>query len=182
MCNLVLCYVSVHVLEWGFHGAAVVTGSMYCLSAILLLLYIVLVDGSQAWHGWSRDAFKGLPLFASYVWYGVIGIGAEWWAFEVISIAAATLGNLEAATQSVIMTTDSVLALVPFGVGIMTTNRIANLVGAGDMERAKAAAKAASLLALINGSIAMLVLLTLSGRIARMYSVSRTRPFGYIHC
>jgi MATE family multidrug resistance protein len=37
------------------------------------------------------------------------------WAFELIAVAAGAMGDLPIAAQSILMTVDSVFALIPFG-------------------------------------------------------------------
>ncbi|KAF2647130.1 putative multidrug resistance pump [Lophiostoma macrostomum CBS 122681] len=168
--NIPLTYICVHVLHGGVAGGLMAIGSMYWLCALLTLVYISASNASQAWDGWSKDSLQDLGLFARAVLFGIVSIGAEWWAFEIITIMAGTMGEMEAAAQAIVMTTDTLLALFPFGVGIATTNRVAGLVGAGHIAQAKRSSRAASLLASINGVIAMLVLSVFRRPISRWYT------------
>ncbi|KUL89221.1 hypothetical protein ZTR_03654 [Talaromyces verruculosus] len=169
--NVPLNYLLVHVFKWGLIGGAIATGSMYWLSALLTVAYIYFVDGSAGWQGWSRASLQDLGQFSRTVFFGIVSIGAEWWAFETISIAAGTMGNIEAAVQSVIMTTDTVMALFPFGLGIATTNRVATLLGAGQLQRAKTVSRIASALAALNGCIVTIILLVFPTQITKFYTV-----------
>lgn len=169
--NVPLNYLLVHVFKWGIIGGAIATGSMYWLSALLAVAYICFVDGSAGWQGWSRASLQDLGQFSRTVLFGILSIGAEWWAFETISIAAGTMGNIEAAVQSVIMTTDTVMALFPFGLGIATTNRVATLLGAGQLQRAKTVSRIASALAALNGCIVTIILLVFPSQITKFYTV-----------
>jgi len=54
----------------------------------------------------------------------------EWCAFEGIAIAAGILGEVELASQSVVMTTASMVYMLPFGVSVATTVRVGNWLGA----------------------------------------------------
>ena len=54
----------------------------------------------------------------------------EWCAFEGVAIAAGILGQVELASQSVVLTTASLCYMLPFGVAIATSIRVGNLLGA----------------------------------------------------
>ncbi|QMW32074.1 hypothetical protein G4B84_007505, partial [Aspergillus flavus NRRL3357] len=172
--NAPISYLLVHVWGWGAVGGAIATGSMYWLSAILAFLYIWRIDGNQAWNGWSKECLDGLWKFSKVVLLGIVNIGAEWWAFEIITVGAAAMGEIPAAAQSTIMTTDSLLALFPFGAGVATTNHIAKLQGLGKANLARTIARMASGLAVCSGCIIMLLLLVFKREIAQIYTNDRS--------
>ncbi|RAQ50219.1 multidrug resistance pump [Aspergillus flavus] len=172
--NAPISYLLVHVWGWGAVGGAIATGSMYWLSAILAFLYIWRIDGNQAWNGWSKECLDGLWKFSKVVLLGIVNIGAEWWAFEIITVGAAAMGEIPAAAQSTIMTTDSLLALFPFGAGVATTNHIAKLQGLGKVNLARTIARMASGLAVCSGCIIMLLLLVFKREIAQIYTNDRS--------
>ncbi|KAB8274931.1 major facilitator superfamily domain-containing protein [Aspergillus minisclerotigenes] len=172
--NAPISYLLVHVWGWGAVGGAIATGSMYWLSAILAFLYIWRIDGNQAWNGWSKECLDGLWKFSMVVLLGIVNIGAEWWAFEIITVGSAAMGEIPAAAQSTIMTTDSLLALFPFGAGVATTNHIAKLQGLGKVNLARTIARMASGLAVCSGCITMLLLLVFKREIAQIYTNDRS--------
>ncbi|KAJ4421856.1 ethionine resistance protein [Gnomoniopsis sp. IMI 355080] len=158
------------MINFGLVGGTLATGTMYWLATILTVLYIAFVDGHQAWAAPTRHVLRDLTPFARLMGYGLTMVGAEWWAFELIAIAAGTMGHTQVAAQSILMTTDSMLALVPFGLGVASTNRVASLIGRGQMQEARLAARASSCIAFANGCLTTTLILALRGQISRAFA------------
>lgn len=77
---------------------------------------------------------------------------AEWWAFEVVALAAGWIGEKELAAQSIILTTSATAYMLPLGVSIAASTKIGNALGSGCPNRAKAGSRASLILALIVSS------------------------------
>jgi MATE family multidrug resistance protein len=90
---------------------------------------------------------------------GIIHVGTEWWAFEIVALAAGRLGTIPLAAQSVIMTSDQVINTVPFGIGVAASSRVGNLLGARDATGAKRASHAAAWLSILAGTLLLVVLM-----------------------
>ncbi|PYI26497.1 MATE efflux family protein [Aspergillus indologenus CBS 114.80] len=157
--NLFLNFVCSYTLRLGLLGAPIATGISYWLSFGLLVLYTRFVAGSECWGGWSREALRNLGTFARLALLGVVQVGTEWWAFEIVALAAGRLGTIPLAAQSVIMTADQVLNTIPFGVGVAASSRIGNLLGSRDAAGASRAANAAACLSMVLGGIVLVVLM-----------------------
>ena len=121
-----LNYLFVYTFKMGLLGAPLATGIAYWASFLLLLAYARFVDGWQCWGGWDRKCLQNLWTFSRLALLGVIHVGTEWWAFEIVALVAGKLGTIPLAAQSVIMTTDQVMNTIPFGVGVATSARAAN--------------------------------------------------------
>jgi multidrug resistance protein, MATE family len=106
--NAGLNYVFIHNLKLGLLGAPAATGISYWLSFLLLLGYARFIAGWECWGGWSKKCFSNMGTFARLSILGVIHVGTEWWAFEIVAIVAGQLGTIDLASQSVIMTADQV--------------------------------------------------------------------------
>lgn len=65
----------------------------------------------------------------------------EWWAFEIVALAAGILGEIQLASQTIVLTTSSIMFMVPFGVGVAVNVRVGNLLGAGLPSPAKLSSK-----------------------------------------
>jgi MATE family multidrug resistance protein len=111
--NAALNYLFIYPLNMGLLGAPFATGISYWLSFILLVLYARFVAGYDHWGGWTKDCFKNMGTFARLAFLGVIHVGTEWWAFEIVAIVAGQLGTIDLASQSVIMTADQVRRAFP---------------------------------------------------------------------
>ncbi|OJJ77295.1 hypothetical protein ASPBRDRAFT_114925 [Aspergillus brasiliensis CBS 101740] len=157
--NALLNYLFCYTFHMGLLGAPIATGISYWLSFALLVLYARFIAGSECWGGWSRKAFENLGTFARLAFLGVVHVGTEWWAFEIVALAAGRLGTIPLAAQSVIMTADQVLNTIPFGVGVATSSRVGSLLGSRDAAGASRAANAAAWLSMVLGGAVLAVLM-----------------------
>ena len=157
--NAGLNYLFVYTLNIGLFGAPIATGISYWLSFLLLLAYARFVSGWDGWGGWSRKCFTHLGTFSRLALSGVIHVGTEWWAFEIVALAAGRLGTIPLAAQSVIMTSDQIINTIPFGVGVATSARVGNLLGSRDARGAARAANTAAWLSMLLGAIVLAILM-----------------------
>ncbi|GIJ99780.1 hypothetical protein Aspvir_003783 [Aspergillus viridinutans] len=168
--NAALNYLFCYTFEMGLLGAPVATGISYWLSFALLVLYARFIAGSECWGGWSREAFHNLGTFARLAFLGVIHVGTEWWAFEIVALAAGRLGTIPLAAQTVIMTADQVLNTIPFGVGVAASARVGNLLGARNAGGAARAANTAAWLSMLLGGVVLAVLMGTRNDFARIFN------------
>ncbi|KAK5136847.1 hypothetical protein LTR08_001769 [Meristemomyces frigidus] len=160
----------VHTLEMGLLGAPLATGISYWLSFLLLLAYTRFVAGWECWGGWDRKSLHNIGTFARIAALGIIHVGTEWWAFEIVAIVAGQLGTIPLAAQSVIMTADQVMNTIPFGVGVATSSRVGNLLGARNASGAKRAANTAAILSIILGVVVLAILMGTKEHFAYMFN------------
>lgn len=168
--NAGLNYLFVYTFKMGLLGAPLATGLSYWLSFGLLLCYARFVAGWGAWGGWSRKCLDHVGTFARLAILGVVHIGTEWWAFEIVALAAGRLGTIPLAAQSVIMTTDQVMNTIPFGVGVATSSRVGNLLGARNAKGAARAANTSAWLSMLIGLIILAVLLAVKNFYAKIFN------------
>lgn len=168
--NAALNYIFIYTFKIGLLGAPIATGVSYWLSFLLLLAYTRFVAGSRCWGGWSRKCLHNPLTFARLAILGVIHIGTEWWAFEIVAIVAGQLGTIPLAAQSVIMTTDQVMNTVPFGVGVATSARVGNLLGARHAKGAARASNTAAWLSMILGVLILAILMGVKDVYAKIFN------------
>ena len=106
--SALLNWLFVYKLGWGIFSAPFATGIGYWLSFLGLVLYTRFVAGSECWGGWTKKSLHNMGTFAKLAILGVVHVGTEWWAFEIVALAAGRLGEIPLASQSVIMTADQV--------------------------------------------------------------------------
>ncbi|KAF4618732.1 hypothetical protein D9613_010160 [Agrocybe pediades] len=85
---------------------------------------------------------------------GLSGVGqtaSEWWAWELMALAASLLGPISLATQSICLISASTTFQAPYALSIATAVRIGNLLGQGNAKRAAVTSTTAMLLALAIG-------------------------------
>ncbi|KAI1597121.1 MatE family transporter [Pyrenophora tritici-repentis] len=165
-----LNYLFVYNFKMGLLGAPLATGIAYWASFFLLLAYARFVNGWQCWGGWDRKCLQNSWVFARLAFLGVIHVGTEWWAFEIVALVAGKLGTIPLAAQSVIMTTDQVMNTIPFGVGVATSSRVGNLLGSRDAKGAARAANTAAVLSMVLGALVLAVLMGVKDFYAKIFN------------
>ncbi|CAD0026650.1 unnamed protein product [Aureobasidium pullulans] len=165
-----LNYLFVYTCKMGLLGAPLATSISYWLSFLLLLAYARFVSGWDCWGGWSKKAFQNIGTFTRLALLGVVHVGTEWWAFEIVALAAGKLGTIPLAAQSVIMTTDQVLNTIPFGVGVATSARVGNLLGGRNAKGAARSANVAAWLSMILGALVLALLMGVKNFYARIFN------------
>lgn len=170
--NAVLNYLFVYTFKFGLLGAPAATGIAYWLSFLGLIVYARFVDGGEPWGGWSSRAFKGWVIFIQLALMGILMVGTEWLAFEIITIMAGRLGAIPLAAQSVIATSDQLFNTIPFGLGVAASNRVGNLLGGRKATRSATAASTAAWTSVLFGTIIMAALLLAKNHYGKLFSVS----------
>ncbi|KAK5652431.1 hypothetical protein OQA88_10475 [Cercophora sp. LCS_1] len=169
--NALLNYLFIHTFKFGLYGAPLATGIAYWASFILLVLYAYFVRGSECWGGLSpRKALAHTGPFARLALLGVIHVGTEWWAFEIVALAAGRLGTIALAAQSVIMTADQIINTIPFGLGVAASSRVGNLLGARKHEEAARTAHCAAVLSVIAGAGILSILMGVKDVFGRLFN------------
>ncbi|KAJ0291735.1 hypothetical protein COL940_000024 [Colletotrichum noveboracense] len=155
----------------GLYGAPLATGISYWISFLLLVAYAAFVRGKECWGGLQvRKALKNVGPFAKLAILGVVHVGTEWWAFEIVALAAGRLGTIPLAAQSVIMTADQIINTIPFGLGVAASARLGNLLGAQKARDAARAAHAAAVLSVILGTLVLVVLMATKDVFGRIFN------------
>ncbi|ROW00800.1 hypothetical protein VMCG_06446 [Cytospora schulzeri] len=184
--NAGLNYLFIHTFGLGLYGAPLATGLSYWLSFLLLVAYTAFIKGSECWGGLApRKAIQHLWPFSRLAFLGVVHVGTEWWAFEIVALAAGRLGTIPLAAQSVIMTADQVINTVPFGLGVAASARIGNLLGARKPRETRRAAHCAAILSTVMGSVILAILMGTKDVFGRIFNdddrvvqlVSEVMPF-----
>lgn len=169
--NALLNYLFIHPLNLGLYGAPLATGLSYWLSFLLLALYATFIHGHECWGGLApRRALAHLLPFTRLALLGIVHVGTEWWAFEIVALAAGRLGTIPLAAQSVIMTADQIINTVPFGLGVAASARLGNLLGARRARDARRAAHCAAILSVVLGAVILAVLMGSRNVFGRLFN------------
>ncbi|WFD00946.1 hypothetical protein MYAM1_003702 [Malassezia yamatoensis] len=173
--NLLLNYFLIH--QYGLPGAAIATSISYWGSFLILALYSRSGQPKKCWIDIplallceGRAAIQLLKLLVP----GFFMVATEWWAFEIVALAAGRLIAPALSAQSVIMTVDQILNTLPYGLGVAASIRTGYLLGCGssraNAQALKVSTRAATLLSTLVGSIVLLALMLARTQIARMFS------------
>ncbi|KAG6814832.1 hypothetical protein H0H93_012078, partial [Arthromyces matolae] len=174
--NVALNLWLIHGTSLGLLGSPIALAITYWLCFALLSLFTFLSPKhtrNSAWGGFQPAAVFDIQNswnFLRLAIPGVLMVGTEWAAFEIVALAAGRLGELPLAAQSVIMTTDQILNTIPFGIGVAATTRVGNYIGARSTMGAKRSAHASVVLSVVLGAIVMMVLMCIKDVYGRLFS------------
>ncbi|KAF8159273.1 MATE efflux family protein [Crassisporium funariophilum] len=163
--NLILNIYLIHYTPLGILGSPLAVSFTYWLAFVFLGLWTYFSDAHQrngTWGGIQLAAVldpSSCYQFLKLALPGILMVGTEWAAFEIVALAAGRLGSVPLAAQSVIMTTDQILNTLPFGIGVAASTRVGNLIGARSPNGARNAAQASALLSIIVGTVVMVAMI-----------------------
>lgn len=148
-CNLVMNLL--FVKQYGFIGAPIAVSINYWLMFFGLLISTLtfaspsnLENPMKCWSDLNvRRAFQGWGNLVTLAVPGWIMLEAEFLAFEILTFMASYLGTKQLAAQAVGLTMASLTYQVPFAIGIASSTRIANYLGAGLGDSARTTTKVA---------------------------------------
>ncbi|KAF7348491.1 RNA helicase [Mycena venus] len=149
--NALLNYILVwgpEPIRLGFIGAPIATACAFNLICLMNICYGLFVAPRTAWHPFSRRSFTSLGVILHLGLSGVGQTASEWWAWELVALAASLLGPVSLATQSILLSSASTTYQAPFALSVATSVRIGNLLGEFNSKRAKVAANTSILMAL----------------------------------
>jgi multidrug resistance protein, MATE family len=151
--NLFLNWLFVFKFDWGFTGAALALALTRDILPVLLLAYVLLINPSclRCWGGFGKSTFKDWGLMIKLCVPGIFMVEAEWFAFELLTLAASFLSATELAAQSVVMTVCVVMSHIPFSIAVAVSTRLGNLIGSGEVYAAKVATRAYCIAAIVIG-------------------------------
>ncbi|KAH6900841.1 mate-domain-containing protein [Coprinopsis sp. MPI-PUGE-AT-0042] len=136
-------------IRLGFIGAPIASAISFNLISLMSLIYGIYFVPKTAWHPLSSRMFTSLGVLVHLGLSGVGQTASEWWAWELVALAASLLGPVVLATQSVLLVSASMTFQAPFALGVATSVRIGNLLGEQKGTRAGVAARTSIFIALI---------------------------------
>ena len=97
--HIFLCYLFVHVLDWGIEGLAIAT-STKDLSLILMVMIYGYCDPdiNKALAPLNKECFQGWSEYLKVSLPSTVMVCSEWWAFEFLTIMAGIMGVAELAS------------------------------------------------------------------------------------
>ncbi|KAM9932084.1 hypothetical protein OXX80_008272 [Metschnikowia pulcherrima] len=128
----------------GFIGAPLATSISYWVMCFLMFLYVVFVDGKKCWGGFdARKACQNWSSMLALALPGVVMVEAEYLAFEVLTILAASFGTSALAAQSIASNIGSLSFQLPFAVSVAVSTRVGHFVGKKDVFGARTVTRVA---------------------------------------
>jgi multidrug resistance protein, MATE family len=138
--NILWNWLLVFHFDLGFTGAAWSVVISNNLQPIVLALYVAFIAPSnlQCWPG--LDLRRACQNWGPMIKLGVPGVlmtFSEWFAFDVLTIAAGYLSEPDLAAQSVLTTVVVLMYHIPFPISIAASTRFGNLIGYGALDAAR---------------------------------------------
>lgn len=154
----------------GYIGAPIASVINFWAMFILLVLYVLFVDGSECWDGFSMESFSHWYDLSKLAIPGVIMLLAESMAYEILTLFASKFGTSALATQSALSSVVSLLYMIPFAVSVASSTRIANFVGGENVSGAKIAINVGFLSSLLIAAVNFAIIFFGSSHIARLFT------------
>ncbi|KAF5380192.1 hypothetical protein D9615_006162 [Tricholomella constricta] len=179
--NVILNYVLVwgpQQIRLGFIGAPIATAFSFNLVSLMSIIYGVIYVPRTAWYPLSRRMFTSLGVLVQLGLAGVGQTASEWWAWELVALAASLLGPVALATQSVLLVSASTTFQAPFALSVATSVRIGNLLGEGKAQRAGIASNTSIIMALALSAASSTMFLVFRNSWAYLFN---NDPGGYRH-
>lgn len=132
----------------GFIGAPIAISIIYWVISGMMLLYVLFIDGKKCWGGFSLKALYNWGAMLKLAIPGVIMVEAEYLAFEILTILAASFGTEALAAQSIASNVGSLAFQLPFAFAVSLTTRIGHYIGMQNLKGAQLVTKLGVLVAL----------------------------------
>ncbi|KIX96309.1 uncharacterized protein Z520_08087 [Fonsecaea multimorphosa CBS 102226] len=171
--NILWNWLLVFHFNLGFAGAAWAVVISNNLQPIVLALYVAYIAPSnlQCWPGLDlRRACQHWGPMIKLAIPGVLMTLSEWFAFDILTIAAGYLSEPDLAAQSVLMTVVVTMYHIPFPISIAASTRFGNLIGYGALEAARKAWKTHYLIFLCIGIFDVILLTSCRHVIAAIFT------------
>lgn len=161
--HVLLCWVLVFRFGLASKGAALASGVSYWINVLLLALYIRFSPScnSITWKGFSTKAFHDIPRFIRLAVPSAIMVCLEIWACEAMVLIAGLLPDptLETSASSISLSTQTMVYMIPLGLGAAVSIRVSNELGAGRSQAALMAVRVGiSMVAIECTSVAAIII------------------------
>lgn len=154
----------------GFLGAAVAVVINFWLMFILLLLYVIYIDGLKCWGGFSKKCFTHWRDLSHLAISGIVMLEAEELSYEILTLFSSYFGTSYLAAQSAVSTMAALLYMVPFAIGIATSTRMANFIGAKRPDAAYISSLVGLSFSQVGGLVNCFILIFFRNNIAGIFS------------
>ncbi|GAA5809471.1 hypothetical protein MFLAVUS_002879 [Mucor flavus] len=171
--NILSDYYFLIYLDLGYIGAAY-QNVFFC--SMLLLTYILFVfmytDAKKYWPGFTDQAFTQWGVFLKLGIPGMLSVSTDW-AFEVCAIIAGVLGQTSLAAQSVVLTVNMLLLMIPTAITTALIVRLGHHLGANQPQKTKLCVMISTFLGLIFVLVDAIVMYTYRSKIAHTFSTDQ---------
>lgn len=156
----------------GFIGAPIATIINFYFMDVLLVLYVLFIDGEKCWFGFAsaEDIFDQWGSLSHLAIPGIVMLESEYFAYEIMTLIASYFGTNELAAQSAVSSISSLTYMIPFAISIAGSTRIANFIGGHNAEGAKIAVRVTLFIGLFMAFVNCTVLFTFKQSLGLLFT------------
>ncbi|XP_015641495.1 protein DETOXIFICATION 16 isoform X1 [Oryza sativa Japonica Group] len=173
LCHLLVCWVLVYAAGMGNRGAALSNAVSYWINVAILAVYVrVSSSCKKTWTGFSTEAFRDALGFFRLAVPSALMVCLEMWSYEILVLLSGRLPNpkLQTSVLSISLNTASLVWMIPFGLGSAISTRVSNELGAGRPHAACLAVRVSVFMAISEGLVIGLVLISVRNIWGHAYS------------
>ncbi|KAG1472860.1 hypothetical protein G6F56_001292 [Rhizopus delemar] len=135
--NIISNYFFLIYLDLAYIGASLHVMAVSFLFLIFNLIYLTYSNSFKAfWPGFTKDAFRNWGQFLKLGIPGMLSVSTDW-AFEVCALLTGVLGQTSLAAQSVVLTINTLLLMLPAGLSTGMAVRLGHLLGANEPRKSR---------------------------------------------
>jgi MATE family multidrug resistance protein len=171
--NWVLMYGGLGMPALGAVGCGHATAVVWCLELVAMAVYVALHPRYREHTLFGRFDAPQLATVREILRVGLpvgVALVAEVGMFTAVAVVMGSLGTVTVAGHQVALNFTALLFMIPLGVSMAVTVRVANAVGRRDAEGVRRAGWVGVGLALVIQSVNALLMLTLPRSIAGLYT------------
>uniref|UniRef100_A0A1I8IRR2 Multidrug and toxin extrusion protein n=1 Tax=Macrostomum lignano TaxID=282301 RepID=A0A1I8IRR2_9PLAT len=128
--NVVSQYLAIHIFDYGYLSSAVLQASSLAVMFFLTLIYTLCTGVyKDCWDGWKVESLYNWCDFVKLAVPGIFLIALEEWSFEISTIVAGTLGEVQLGAQSIVFQMEAISYMIPFGISVAVNIRVGQQLG-----------------------------------------------------
>ncbi|CAL0308286.1 unnamed protein product [Lupinus luteus] len=154
--HIVTCWTLVFKLKLGIVGAAIASSLCTWLNVVLLLCFVKFSSACEKTRiTFSKNALLGVGVFFRFAVPAAVMVCLKWWACELFVLLAGLFPNpgLETSVLSICLTISTLHFTICYSIGVATSTRVSNELGAGNTEAVRVAVYASMFLAMTEAVI-----------------------------
>ncbi|XP_051137946.1 protein DETOXIFICATION 49-like [Andrographis paniculata] len=166
-------YLLVVKLDLGIKGVAI-SGVLTNVNVVVLLIGYVIISKvyKKSWEGVSPECFSGWKPLLDLAVPSCAAVCLEWWWYEIMILLCGLLKNPAAAVAAmgILIQTTSLIYIFPSSLSFSVSTRVGNLIGAGRVAAARAAAGVGMAGSFMIGAAALIFAVAVRNIWARMFT------------
>ncbi|KAI8339611.1 mate-domain-containing protein [Chlamydoabsidia padenii] len=136
--NYLVDYFLLYKMDLGMTGVALQFATFHTTVLVIYTTFLLLGTEfkKKYWPGWSKEACTQWSTFLKLGIPGMLSVSTDW-AFEICAMVTGVLGETSLAAQSIVLSVNSFLLMVPFALSTALAVRLGHHLGANEPQKAK---------------------------------------------